>query len=192
MNNLHCKYYLKGPNIAYIYPDLETAFVGQFANGVMISANPAHIVTSNLINNIMVPNFKILNKEAKIGYCKSTKTSLGKDLLFSDPYEFNHIICKKSNVEGGGEGVFAVKDIPKDTIVAFYNGVRLPYRVGGPKEEWATSGYKIYINADYSSGERMDIPMEYVGLDKYCASLGHKVNHSFQPNCYEWFMDHPR
>ena len=117
-----------GENISYIYPDLETAFVGHFDNGVMISAKPAKITSSNLINNIMVPKFKITDTNADIGYCKSTKTSLGKDLLFSDPYESSHIECKVSNVEGGGQGVFAVKDIAKDTIVAFYNGVRLPYR----------------------------------------------------------------
>ena len=81
------------------------------------------------------------------------------------------------------------------TIAAFYNGVRIPYRVyqeGDPKEEWSTSAYKIYINADWKSGERMDIPSEYVSLDNYCATLGHKINHSFRPNCEEWFFDHPR
>jgi hypothetical protein len=54
------------------------------------------------------------------------------------------------------------------------------------------SGYKIYINADYESGERMDIPPEHVDLDNYCASLGHKLNHSFQANCEMWVFDHPR
>ena len=29
----------------------------------------------------------------------------------------------------------------------------------------------------------MDIPPEYVSLNKYTASLGHKINHSFDPNC---------
>ena len=83
----------------------------------------------------------------------------------------------------------------KGTMAAFYNGVRIPYRVfqeGDPKEEWSTSAYKIYINADWKSGERMDIPSEYVSLDNYCATLGHKINHSFRPNCEEWFFDHPR
>ena len=30
---------------------------------------------------------------------------------------------KKSLVDGGGEGLYAVRDIAKDEIVAFYNGV---------------------------------------------------------------------
>ena len=41
-------------------------------------------------------------------------------------------------------------------------------------------------------GERMDIPVEYTSVDKYRATLGHKLNHSFRANCEEWFFDHPR
>ena len=51
--------------------------------------------------------------------------------------------------------MFARRPLPKGTIAAFYNGIRLPYKVrepDQPKEEWSTSGYKIYINADYESG----------------------------------------
>ena len=99
---------------------------------------------------------------------------------------------KKSAVPNSGDGLFAKCDIEKGTIVAFYNGVRLPYRVGGPKDEWETSGYKIYINADYISGERMDIPEEYIDSANYKATLGHKLNHSFRANCEEWFFFHPR
>ena len=32
---------------------------------------------------------------------------------------------RKSLVDGGGEGLYAVRDIEKDEIVAFYNGVGL-------------------------------------------------------------------
>ena len=48
------------------------------------------------------------------------------------------------------------------------------------------------MNADYESGLRMDIPPKYVSRDNYRATLGHKMNHSFQSNCFEWFFDHPR
>jgi hypothetical protein len=62
---------------------------------------------------------------------------------------------KTSHLPGSGEGLFARRPLPKGTITAFYNGIRLPYKVresDQPKEEWSTSGYKIYINADYESG----------------------------------------
>ena len=76
-------------------------------------------------------------------------------------------------------------------MVAFYNGVRLPYEPG-QKENWETSGYKIFVNADHSSGERIDLPGDLIETTNYCATLGHKMNHSFDYNCTEWFFDHPR
>ena len=80
--------------------------------------------------------------------------------------------CRDSHVNGAGEGLFAKKDLSAGTIVAFYNGIRLPFRIGGPKEDWETSGYKIFVNADFASGERMDIPQDMVSLQTYCATLG--------------------
>ena len=80
--------------------------------------------------------------------------------FMDDP--LNHFFCRwfrSSAVSGAGEGLFAARDLPAGTIAAFYNGVRLPYVLGGPKEIWETSGYKIYVNADFKSGERMDIPV---------------------------------
>merc|ERR1712080_157020 len=59
-------------------------------------------------------------------------------------------------------------------------------------EDWETSGYKIFINADYKSGERIDLPGDLIHTANYRATLGHKMNHSFVPNCTEWFVDHPR
>jgi len=46
--------------------------------------------------------------------------------------------------------------------------------------------------SDFTSGERMNIPDNLVDLGRYRATLGHKVNHSFAPNCEEWFFEHPR
>ena len=61
--------------------------------------------------------------------------------------------------------MFARRPLPKGTIAAFYNGIRLPYKLrelDQPKEEWSTSGYKIYINADYESGNLGHIRTMYI------------------------------
>jgi len=97
---------------------------------------------------------------------------MGMELMVPDPYEAVQVECRESNVNGAGEGLFAKKDLPAGTIVAFYNGIRLPFKLGGPKEEWESSGYKIFVNADFASGERMDIPQDMVSLQTYCATLG--------------------
>ena len=63
--------------------------------------------------------------------------------------------------------------------------MRLPYKPG-ENENWETSGYKIFVNADHTTGERIDLPGELVYTEKYCATLGHKMNHHFNYNCKEW------
>ena len=128
-----------------------------------------------------------------VNFSLSTRTYIGDQTLRPDPYESRLIECRASEIPDSGEGLYAKCDLAKDAIVAFYNGVRLPFELlGRPPEDWSTSGYKIHVNADYVSGLRMDIPPEFVDVSKYCATLGHKMNHSFQANCEAWFFDHPR
>ena len=37
----------------------------------------------------------------------------------------------------------------------------------------------------------MDIPLLYTSTENYRASLGHKINHSFAPNCRWDVVQHP-
>ena len=222
-----------GDEIAYIYPDLYTCYVGSFQKGVMINSvegtiqsakcteqnimklafslnqennakkydaangNIAESTDSKIIlNEITMRNPKRLFKQQLkngVNFSLSAREYIGDQPLRPDPYEDKLIECRTSEIPDSGEGVYAKCDLPKDTIVAFYNGVRLPYEIlGRPPEDWSTSGYKIHVNADWISGLRMDIPQEYTDLSVYCATLGHKMNHSFDANCFAWFFDHPR
>ena len=50
------------------------------------------------------------------------------------------------------------------------------------------SDYRIRLNAEID----LDLPNGFQNLSKYCATLGHKANHSFLPNV-EWvIVEHPR
>lgn len=44
---------------------------------------------------------------------------------------------------------------------------------------------RTYSVTTYDDHDReyLDIPEEVISLNNYRASLGHKINHSFQPNC---------
>ena len=219
-----------GDEIAYIYPDLYTCYVGSFQKGVMINAVEGTIKDiertdqnimklkfalnyENNAKNYDTSNNDAMNKESTdvkiairdskkrykqqlkngVNFSLSTRAYIGDQPLRPDPYETKFIECRESEIPDSGQGVYAKLDIPKDTIVAFYNGVRLPYELlGRPPEDWSDSGYKIHVNADWISGLRMDIPEEYIDLSVYCATLGHKMNHSFEANCFAWFFDHPR
>ena len=105
----------------------------------MISGQETKINNINFEGEILIPTFAKPSKVApRLKYSKSTKTFIGDQPLVSDPYETKHVSCTRSslNTEVAGEGLFARKDMPAGTIAAFYNGVRLPFVLGGPKEDW--------------------------------------------------------
>ena len=49
-------------------------------------------------------------------------------MLQREPYELEMVEVGKSRV-GLGEGLFALRDVEPGTVVAFYNGVRIPSEV---------------------------------------------------------------
>ena len=49
---------------------------------------------------------------------------IAKEPLIPDPYEQNMVHVKVSKMKGGGEGLFARRDLPKGRIVSYYNGVK--------------------------------------------------------------------
>ena len=51
--------------------------------------------------------------------------------------------------------------------------------------------FSCLIGLQDNEREYLDIPPECVPLENYRASLGHKINHSFQPNCKWDQMLHP-
>uniref|UniRef100_A0A8C4X312 Histone-lysine N-methyltransferase SETD7 n=1 Tax=Erpetoichthys calabaricus TaxID=27687 RepID=A0A8C4X312_ERPCA len=62
-------------------------------------------------------------------------------------------------------------------VLAFYNGIH-----------WSLNGNTISLDEETV----LDVPYPYNNIRKYCASLGHKANHSFTPNCmYDTYV-HPR
>ena len=75
-----------GDSIAFVYPDLETALVGQFGAGVMISARPARLESVEMVGAIMMPVFSIQTSQV-VSFCMSTQHCLGGNPLVPDPYE---------------------------------------------------------------------------------------------------------
>ena len=52
------------------------------------------------------------------------------------------MVVRQSNIEGGGDGAFAVRNLPSGTLVAFYNGVRFTKDEKSPYDD---SGYAIWV-----------------------------------------------
>ena len=121
------------------------------------------------------------------GYEHPTKNSIAINRTTPDPWESDLVYVGQSQLEQGGEGLFAKRHIPKKKLVSFYNGVRLNTSSYYAKH-LGHSDYRIALNADFD----LDIPSDCVRLEDYCATLAHKVNHSNVPNTKWVVVEHPR
>jgi len=103
--------------------------------------------------------------------------------LLCEPWEHKRVQARESGIGGAGEGLFAKKALKQGELVALMNGARSPPSL---HQEW--SDYRIKLDGDTD----LDIPESLRSLTAYCATLAHKANHSFTPNCRWGRIDHPR
>ena len=80
--------------------------------------------------------------------------------------------AKQSNF---GDGIFAIRDLPKGQIITLFNGVRIPQETidleGRVEEE--TWMYRIQVS--HCGRGAIDIPLGFGSLSKYNATLGKRV-----------------
>ena len=122
----------------------------------------------------------------------------------------SYSITIKFNNSIQGMGLFSIRRIPKGTLVSYFNGFKVPegyvmdsyiQKLNG-KENFENmkiedplfmeyvnrKSYLIALDPDHD----LDIPPEIANdSEKYRATLGHKVNHWFQPNSYFSWAVHP-
>ena len=103
-----------------------------------------------------------------------TEQSLSTLPLLPDPYEERTVEVCTSGVGGGGEGLFAKRQLEEGELVAIYNGVKVPLVAGAGKEDWEECGYSIGYyetsNSEHGWGD-MDIPKAFRSSDSYRLSL---------------------
>jgi len=173
-----------GSNIAFIYPDLISALVGEWKEGTLISGKRARLTQLSTVGGVLVPGFTVTDSNEYQQWISTSERLLCPPHL-QDPYESRTVKVGQSNVEDGGEGLYARRNLTGGSLVAFYNGVRM---VKGQPSPYKDTGYAIFlewVERGKKSGEHMDLPPEFHSSENYTATLGHKLNHSFVPNC-EW------
>ena len=107
-----------GSKVAFVYPDLETALVGSWEDGKMVAAFPATLTSIDMVAGIPEPTFTLTMKGPAVGLSISTETSVGAGPLVRDPYEARSCKVQSSRVEGGGEGLYALRDLkPSEVII---------------------------------------------------------------------------
>jgi len=182
-----------GPDIAFLYPDFCTAIFGEFRNGTMVKAKEARLSNIEMRKGVLCPEFEVVS-DRLFSYCPSTKDDIQCPPFQRDPYESTTLMVGQSGVEGGGDGAYAKKDLAIGAVVAYYNGIRLQ---AGERSPFHDTGYAIFVETNRKtlygkkSGDHMDMQPQYHSYDNYQASLAHKLNHSFTPNCTWATADHP-
>jgi len=192
---------LKGTNTgseyAFLYPDLQTALFGEWEDGALVSASPAQLVELSHDQGVAEPRFAICDDRHYHLWVSSSNKMRGPPHQ-PDPLETKMVRVADSAVEGGGQGLFANQDIPAGSIVAFYNGIRMTPEEKSP---WEDRAYSIVVEWEekrlafpfpwVSKADHMDLPPKYHSSENYTATLAHKLNHSFTPNCRWSNMEHP-
>ncbi|XP_065829174.1 histone-lysine N-methyltransferase SETD7-like [Oscarella lobularis] len=167
---------LTGDSITYWYPGCELGIRGKFLEGI-------------LDRGFLVEMKDKQEEEEKKGDVferdVSTKDCISANPLLPDPYETKMVYVKVSPI--AGDGLFARRDLPEDRVVSFYNGIRLTHQEVDSRD-WSQNDYTISLDSETV----IDIPPSCSDVAAYCASLGHKANHSFEANCKYDLFDHPR
>ena len=182
---------LTGTTIAYLYPDFKSALIGTFKDGEMVFSQAAQLTGYTTENSCIKrpvftePDGRLYPREI------STHEFVTSSPTLADPYESVTVEVKQSNVEGAHDGIFARKNTGKNVILAFYNGIKLIPNIASPNLDWAADSYKIFDPSKTPNGT-IDIMEKYRDINNYYATLAHKTNHSFVPNCEFLVFDHPR
>ena len=180
---------ITGNNISYIYPDMETSFVGRFENRVMKEAKYKKVSELKCDDKGIpyINKFADQPLGAIFYYHAPTNTSFGAgpDRVV-DPYEKKMVHLSMSDIPNSGQGVFLKEDVKKSMIVSLYDGyVYDTEQIAIYKQNCAhnvskTDDERRHCNK-YNIGIRMldkmiSIPPEIDVPETFFPTLGQKVN----------------
>jgi histone-lysine N-methyltransferase SETD7 len=112
-----------GDQIAYIYPDLNTALFGKFVNGTMIDASEAKIVGSKCNDDGIKTLTFVKLKGPNYYYDPPSNVSFKRDPLKGDPLDEKYVKINLSKISPTvGDGAFAKTAVPKNTSFSMYTG----------------------------------------------------------------------
>jgi histone-lysine N-methyltransferase SETD7 len=140
----------------FTFPD-GSALKGRFENGL---AKAVHFVAEG--GHASAQTY---------GADVSTTARLALHPMRADPYETRTVYVAASTEVGGGEGLFAKRDLPHGRVCAFYNGVRITH-ADERRRDWRLNCNSISLNDEWC----VDVPAPFDSTSRYCAALGHKVN----------------
>ncbi len=139
-----------GQQNAFIYPDMQTVLFGHFQDGQMVEATPKNITQAVLdqSGSILELTFQAqadLDKKSQIyKFWPSGLNFVAVPPLLEDPYEHKFVYAGPSKMSNhAGDGLFLKRDVPANTTIAFYNGIRV--KPGDPAP-YVSTGYQIFVD----------------------------------------------
>ena len=116
--------------------------------------------------------------------------------LLPDPFEKNSVEVKKSTIKDANEGLFLIRNIKKGELISFYSGflntcealrdhLLMDRRFGrslNRLNQNSLAGYDTLQPEKSFHKLCITVPLEFSSLETYQGTLGHKANHSPDPN----------
>merc|ERR1712223_608579 len=109
---------LTGPEIAYLYSDFQTGFLGHFEDGILVQAQAVHLECVVEECKLLMPLFS----EPCGPYFRreiSELLTMTKEVLLPDPFETEWVEVRPSTVPFANEGFFARRPVEAGQILAF-------------------------------------------------------------------------
>eukprot|EP00095_Tigriopus_kingsejongensis_P001779 maker-scaffold339_size202159-snap-gene-1.24 protein:Tk01779 transcript:maker-scaffold339_size202159-snap-gene-1.24-mRNA-1 annotation:"hypothetical protein TRIADDRAFT_26073" len=180
-----------GKRISFIYPDFNTTIQGSFRRGVMLLCREV------LLRGIRFNEFGVMEMQTSEPFGPdfrrdvSTYDTMSMDPMLRDPYEAKMVTVQQSLIPKAGDGVFTSQNVPADTIIAYFNGIRLKEKhIFNPVKMFKKKS--IYLVEIGEVDDFLDVLPEFASWESYQASAGHKVNHGKNHNCGYTECEHPR
>ena len=133
---------MSGSRNAFVYPDLITVLLGRFEEDKLVEAHESSITWHTITRDILNLHFS-----PKTGptfhFWPSTLTRVPCPWLQEDPFERKVVYSESSGMNGAGDGLFLRKDVAMDSIVSFYNGIRV---APGERPPYESISYQIYLD----------------------------------------------
>lgn len=187
---------VSGRDLGFIFPDFHTAIVGDFEDDELLSGHHRNVKAYRCRRGMLELEFEPLNQMDPIfKYEEANETFVTSQPLLMDPYDKRNLYVAPSRIPHTGQGLFAKRTIPAQTLVATYAGLRvydedlLYLDDMTPQQIEDAHKNLMSFDDDYS----LNIPPKMSFLHQYRASLGHKAQHKFKNVNVEFvFFKHPR
>ena len=107
--------------MVFLYPDMATVLVGEFANGLMKRAKPSRIIAERCKDGMKQIRWKLPKENAPtFKFQRPTPFNIGDQPQVPDPIQVKNVYIADGKMQ---DGAFAKRDLKKGDLVLYYSGI---------------------------------------------------------------------